>query len=269
MPRHLAKSDGYDGAPSPASVHHASGLSDGFGSARDWMLVRFRQFVHSTLSLDLPTMNRSRTLSVALATMATVMFAAPMVAQAVLRPGASSRATSEVALSYPRPAGAMAGMAGMAAAPAAPAAPAATPTKPMMIRLDYGQPHLRGRALHSDSLVPYDKPWRLGANATTTFTTDVDLMLGGATLAKGTYVLYAVPARAGWKLVVQRSAGQTPMQFSDSLDITRIDLRHTMLTAPIETFTMWLIPSLEPGPARGELRFAWGTDQLSTTWSIR
>ena len=220
-------------------------------------------------------MNRSRTLSVALATMATVMFAAPMVAQAVLRPGASSRATSEVSLSYPRPAGAMAGMAGMTAAPAAaatpaaPAAPAAAPAKLMIIRLDYGQPHLRGRTLHSDSLVPYDKPWRLGANGTTTLTTDVDLMLGSATLTKGAYVLYTVPGRTGWKLVVQRSAGQTPMQFSDSLDIARIDLRHTVLASPMETLTMWLIPSLEPGVARGELRFAWGTDQLSTTWSVR
>ena len=269
MPRHLGESDGYDVAPDAASVHRESGRSGGFGGEPASTPVRFPGAVPSTLTLDLPTMNRSRAFPVALATMATVMFASPMVAQAVLRPGASSRATSEVSLSYPRPAGAMAGMAGMAAAPAAPAAPAAAPAKPMMIRLDYGQPHLRGRTLHSDSLVPYDKPWRLGANGTTTFTTDVDLMLGGTTLAKGAYVLYAVPARAGWKLVVQRSAGQTPMQFSDSLDIARIDLRHTMLASPMETLTMWLIPSLEPGVARGELRFAWGTDQLSTTWSVK
>ncbi len=234
----------------------------------------FPDDVHPTPFPSLLTMTRSRALSVAFAIVATVIFAVPMVAQAVLRPGASSRATSEVSLSYPRPAGAMAGMAGMtpapAAAPAAPAAgPAAALTKPMAIRVEYGQPHLRGRTLHSDSLVPYDKPWRLGANGTTTITTDVDLMLGSATLTKGAYVLYTVPGRTGWKLVVQRSAGQTPMQFSDSLDIARIDLRHTVLASPMETLTMWLIPSLEPGVARGELRFAWGTDQLSTTWSVR
>lgn len=281
MPRHLAQNDGYDVTSSPVDAHRATGLFDGFRGAHGRTLVRFRHAVHSTLSLDLPTMNRTRTLSVALATMATVLSAAPMVAQAVLRPAPSSRATSEVSLSYPRPAGAMAGMAGMAGMTPAPAAraavpaatpaatPPAAPAKPIVIRVDYGQPHLRGRALHSDSLVPYDKPWRLGANATTTFTTDVDLMLGGATLAKGTYVLYTVPSRAGWKLVVQRNAGQMAMQFSDSLDIARIDLRHTMLTTPMEAFTMWLIPSLEPGLARGELRFAWGTDQLSTTWSVK
>ena len=150
--------------------------------------------------------------------------------------------------------------------PAMSATPAATP---IVIRLDYGQPHLRGRALHTDSLVPYDKPWRLGANASTTLTTDVDLVVGGATLAKGTYVLYAIPGRSSWKLVVQRSIGQTPMQYSDSSDVARIDLRHTMLPAAVESLTMWLIPSRDAGPARGELRFAWGMDQLSTDWSIK
>ena len=171
----------------------------------------------------------------------------------------------------------MAAMPGMAPAPATAAAPAVAPAatvatppaKPLLIRLDYGQPHLRGRTMHTDSLVPYDKPWRTGANGSTTLTTDVDLVLGGATLAKGSYVLYTVPGRSGWKLVVQRSVGQTPMQYSDTNDVARIDLRQVTLPMPIETLTMWLIPSVEPGPARGELRFAWGTDQLSTDWSIR
>jgi hypothetical protein len=47
---------------------------------------------------------------------------------------------------------------------------AATPLK---IKIDYGQPSLRGRQILTDSLVPYDKPWRTGANALTTLTSDV------------------------------------------------------------------------------------------------
>ena len=39
-----------------------------------------------------------------------------------------------------------------------------------MIRVDYGQPHLRGRKILTDSLIPYDKVWRTGANAATTLT---------------------------------------------------------------------------------------------------
>ena len=171
-------------------------------------------------------------------------------------PGMPASPTPAVAAPAPRP----------AAASTTPAVPVA---KPLVIRLDYGQPHLRGRTLHTDSLVPYDKPWRTGAGASTTLTTDVDLVLGGTTLAKGTYVLYTLPGRSGWKLIIQRSVRQSAMQYSDSNDVTRIDLRHTTLPSPLESLTMWLIPSLEPGPARGEVRFAWGTDQLSTDWSVK
>jgi Protein of unknown function (DUF2911) len=188
-------------------------------------------------------------------------------AQAVLRPAPSGRGSSEVTLSYPAPSAGMAAMPGMPATPAA-ATPAAA-AKPLVIKLDYGQPHLRGRTLHTDSLVPYDKPWRTGASEATTLTTDVDLVLGGAALAKGKYVLYTLPSKSGWKLIVQRSVGQSAMTYGDSLDVVRIDLRRATLAASVESFTMWLIPSLEPGPAKGELRFAWGTEELSTNWSIK
>ena len=203
-------------------------------------------------------------------TVALLFVSAPSLgAQAILRPGPSGRASTEVTLAYPTTTPGMAAMPAMAPAPAAAAVPAAAAPKPLVIRLDYGQPHLRGRSLHTDSLVPYDKPWRMGANGSTTLTTDVDLLLGGATLAKGTYVLFALPGRGGWKLIVQRSIGQAAMEYSDRNDITRIDLQHATLPTPVESLTMWLIPSLQPGPARGELRFAWGTDQLSTSWSIK
>ena len=125
-------------------------------------------------------------------------------AQAALRLAPSGRGTAEVTLSSPRPAG---------TAAAAPATPAA---KPLAIRLDYGQPHLRGRTLHTDSLLPYNKPWRLGANGVTTLATDVDLVLGGATIAKGTYVLYTIPGRTTWTLVVQRNVGQAAMVYVDT-----------------------------------------------------
>ncbi|MEO7521967.1 MAG: DUF2911 domain-containing protein [Gemmatimonas sp.] len=145
--------------------------------------------------------------------------------------------------------------------------------KPALIRIDYGQPHLRGRMLFTDSLVPYDKPWRLGANGATMLTTDVDLIIGGAAVPKGTWVLQAMPSRSGWKLLVQRDMSQSPMAaamtYKPENDLARIDLRVTTLQSPVESFTMWLIPSREPGTPRGELRLAWGTVSLSTDWSMK
>jgi hypothetical protein len=178
-------------------------------------------------------------------------------AQPGLRPSPSGRATSVVTLTVPRP------------APASGAQPAATPSDPpITIALDYGQPHLRGRALHTDSLVPYDKPWRTGANDATTLTTGVDLVVGGATIPAGKYVLYTIPTRGDWKLIIQKSAGQTA-EYNPEHDVARVDLRRRALAEPVESLTMWLIPSTAPGKAQGELRLAWGTSQLSTTWAVK
>jgi hypothetical protein len=178
-----------------------------------------------------------------------VITAAPALAQPQLRPAPSGRAVSEVTLSYPRE-------------------QAPENAQPVTIRLDYGQPHLRGRTLHTDSLVPYDKPWRTGANNPTTLTTGVELVIGGATIPAGTYVLYTLPSRTSWKLIVQKSAGQTA-DYDPAHDVARVDLKHQRLTTPLESLTMWLIPSTAPGKARGELRLAWGSNQLSTDWSLK
>ena len=175
-------------------------------------------------------------------------------AQATPRPAPSGRATTAVTLSYPRdsaPAGAT----------------------PATIVIDYGQPHLRGRALHTDSLVPYGKPWRTGANAATTLTTGLDLLIGGKPVPAGTYVIWTLPSPAGWQLILQRSAApgtmQAAMVYDTANDVARIDMARHALAAPLESLSMWLIPSTAPGRARGELRIGWGDTLLSTDWSVR
>ena len=179
-----------------------------------------------------------------------------LIAQPGLRPAPSGRATSTVTLTVPRD-------------PSAPAPAAGAPAEaPVTIVLDYGQPHLRGRALHTDSLVPYDKPWRTGANDATTLTTGVDIVLGGASLSAGKYALYTIPSRGDWKLIIQKFAGQTA-EYKPDLDVARVDLRKRTLTEPVESLTMWLIPSTAPGKGQGELRLTWGTSLLSTSWSVK
>ena len=144
--------------------------------------------------------------------------------------------------------------------------------KPLIVRIDYGQPHLRGRQLHTGDLVPYDQPWRLGANAATKLQSDVDIVIGGARVPKGTYVLRASPARAAWKLLIEKDTGQSPDPAPGDKPaevVATVDLKLTTLQAPLESFTMWLIPSTAAGPPRGELRFAWGATMLSTEWTTK
>ena len=147
--------------------------------------------------------------------------------------------------------------------------------KPAIIKVDYGQPHLRGRKLLTDSLVPYDRLWRLGANNATTLTTDVDLVLGGKTLPKGTYELQVMPTRAEWKLIVQKDGTRaslplgTEMKPDPAKDVAHVNLRYTTASAPVEGLTMWLIPSRDPGKPAGQLVIAWGPVSLATDWAMK
>lgn len=179
---------------------------------------------------------------------AMVLIAGQVEAQTALRPQPSGRATSEVVL-----------------APAQGQAPAGAASA--SIRIDYGVPHLRGRALHAGDLVPYDVAWRTGANDVTTLTTGVNLRIGGATVPAGSYVVYTLPSRQGWKLILQKPVGQTAA-YDAAFDFVRLDLKHATLSQPLESLTIWLIPSTATDEARGELRMAWGTFQLSTDWVV-
>ena len=186
-----------------------------------------------------------------LAALSLHLSAATLGAQATLRAQPSGRATSEVTLEYPRD-----------------AAPAGA--QPVSIRLDYGQPHLRGRTINTDTLVPFGQPWRTGANNATTLTTGADLTIGGKLVPQGTYVVFTLPARTGWTLILQKAQGpQASTVYSSANDFARIELRQQALATPIESLTMWLIPARDAGAPRGELRMAWGTVQLSADWVVR
>lgn len=172
---------------------------------------------------------------------ATLAFTVPLTAQVRFTP--SGRGTSEIAV--------MGQDSGAA---------------PVVIRLDWGQPHLRGRTLHIDSLVPYGQVWRTGANATTKLHTDLHLMFGNAHIPSGTYAVFTLPSRNGWQLILQKDIGQTIADYDASKDVARIPLQHRVLTSPVESLTMWLIPAAASAGMRGELRMAWGTTELSVSW---
>ncbi len=142
---------------------------------------------------------------------------------------------------------------------------------PGIIRLDYGQPHARGRTVEGSALVPLDTVWRLGANLATHLTTDVPLDIGGLRLPTGRYTLFALPLSSGWKLVVNRQVSQWGTDYDAAQDIGRVDMTVKRLAEPLESFTMWLIPNVNapgapPEPASGVLTFGWGNAHLSVPW---
>jgi hypothetical protein len=135
------------------------------------------------------------------------------------------------------------------------------------IRIDYGQPHARGRAIIGGAEVPYDQVWRTGANAATTLTTDVDLRIGNARVPRGTYTLFTLPSRSGWKLIINKQTGQWGTEYNAGQDLARVDMRVRALRDPQESFTMWLAPAAGAAP-RGTLRLAWVGTEASVDWEV-
>jgi len=160
----------------------------------------------------------------------------------------SGRATSVVTLNPPR------GAAGAQAA---------------RIRIDYGQPHLRGRSLHTPGLVPLDSVWRTGANEATALETDVDLTIGGAAVPQGKYTVYSLPTSRGWTLIINKNTGQWGTEYDAKHDLVRVPLRHRQLRDPVESLTIALVPGSANAPATGQLRIVWGTADLSTDWAVK
>ena len=179
--------------------------------------------------------------------------ASPIAAQSNrLTAAASTRATAVVSLSAPRVQG----------------QPAPTP---LTIKVEYGQPHVRGRAGLPTELAKDGTVWRVGANAATTLTTEVDLTIGGAEVPKGAYSLYAVREGGKTLLIINKNTGQWGTEYDGSKDLARVPLTSRTAAESLESLQIALVPapSAPNTAARGVLSIAWGTLALSTEWVVR
>ncbi len=64
--------------------------------------------------------------------------------------------------------------------------------------LCYGAPSARGRGIMG-GLVPWDTPWRAGANEATAIHLTAPASIGGVSLDPGSYSLYAIPGQEEWQ----------------------------------------------------------------------
>jgi len=145
-------------------------------------------------------------------------------------------------------------------------------TGPSRIAITYGQPHARGRRVEG-GLIPLDTVWRFGANAATTLHTDLDVMLGDVTLARGDYSLFILSTRTGYTLIVNRGTGQWGSDRDAAKDIGRVVLASRTMAEPEPALSIYLVPeSPQPGTGyaelRGTLRIKWGTTELTTGWRV-
>jgi len=122
--------------------------------------------------------------------------------------------------------------------------------------VDYGRPLTRGRVLLG-SILPFDHVWRTGANAATQFATTVPITLAGLHLPAAMYTLWTVPRENGAAdLVVNKQVGQWGTSYDDKHDLGMARMSTVTLTAPVEEFTISIVPT---DAHHGALMMEWGT----------
>lgn len=67
------------------------------------------------------------------------------------------------------------------------------------IKVVYHRPAINGRTVWGQ-LVPFNEPWRAGANENTTVTFSSDVKIGGKPLKAGTYGLHMIPTSREWTI---------------------------------------------------------------------
>jgi len=140
---------------------------------------------------------------------------------------------------------------------------------PALVKVDYGQPHARGREIYG-GLVPWGEVWRLGANMATHLTADLNIRLGDLEVPRGTYTLYLVPFPDHAELVVNTMLGQWGTEYDPDRDLGRIRLTARRLAEPEESLRMDLVPGL---PEEGELPtgllvIRWGELEYVADWTV-
>jgi hypothetical protein len=108
------------------------------------------------------------------------------------------------------------------------------------VQLEYSRPSAKGRTIFG-ALVPYDKVWRTGANASTKITLNETGNIGGNPIEKGTYALYTIPGKELWTIIIHSNiklrslAGDAYKQVDD---VFRFTVKPQHIDNYVETFTI-------------------------------
>ena len=103
------------------------------------------------------------------------------------------------------------------------------------ITLEYGQPSKKGRAIFG-SLIPYNKLWRTGANASTKITFDKEVSILNNNIPAGTYGLYTIPTAKDWTIIIHKNAKMWGAAgYKKENDLVRFKVPSQKLEDTIET----------------------------------
>ncbi|MBI1841690.1 MAG: DUF2911 domain-containing protein [Verrucomicrobia bacterium] len=117
------------------------------------------------------------------------------------------------------------------------------------------------------SLVPWDKPWRTGADEATLLITQHPLVIGEATIPAGAYTLYTVPSESGGsKLAFSKNLGAWGVPVDEKNDLVRVDMKKEPMEKVNDQFAMAVVKSPSGG---GVIKLMWADTQFSVPFAVK
>lgn len=107
---------------------------------------------------------------------------------------------------------------------ASPAATAKGTISGANITINYSSPFVKGRVIWGE-LVPYNKVWRAGANAPTTFETDKALKIEGKDLPAGKYAVYVIPEKDAATVIFGKDPKMSAYDYDQAKDQLRVKVK--------------------------------------------
>jgi hypothetical protein len=127
------------------------------------------------------------------------------------------------------------------------------------VKIDYSSPRAKGRKIFG-GIVPWGEIWRTGANESTTFVADANVMVGGKAVPAGNYTIFTVPKADAWSLVISKKTGEWGTDYpGETEDLVRVPMSVSKTAAPVENFLI----AFDQAGGKCTLRMEWENTRAS------
>jgi hypothetical protein len=134
-------------------------------------------------------------------------------------------------------------------------------------KICYGRPSANDRVVEG-GLIPFDAPWRVGADEATVIHLPFPASVGGIELEPGSYSLYTNAGEFEWEFVLNSNAERWGVPINDEVkaaDFATFTALPRPLNEPVEQFT---ITWHTHGGENGHLVLEWGTTRVEIEVSL-
>ncbi|MEO8881482.1 MAG: DUF2911 domain-containing protein [Gemmatimonadaceae bacterium] len=129
------------------------------------------------------------------------------------------------------------------------------------VKICYGRPNVRGRPIMG-GLVPYDQPWRLGADEATAIYVPFRAKIAGVKVEPGWYSLYVIPTAKEWQIVVNSDAKRWGVDIDAKVrakDVGTGTVPSAKNAAPVEALTIALS---KDSPSKATIDVQWADTEV-------